>query len=193
MPKNVNNLIIGLDFDGVIIDHTENIIKMAQGFGFSPKPEETPGHRLRKIIGESNYLKIRRKLYGSVTKSSVPTAGVLDCLQKLKLDNYQLYIISARYKEHQPIAWEWINHYLIDILKKQQVFFIEQERRKNSICQKLKIDIYLDDKVDILKTLFSVPKRCLFDRYNIKNDFQLGDIKPISSWLEFAEYVKAGH
>lgn len=189
MEKFVNQLTIGLDLDGVIIDHTANLIRLSREFGFSIQPNQTPGHRLRKIVGEDNYLKIRQILYGPTTKSSVPMTGALDCLRKLKMDN-SVFIISARFKKNQPVAWDWINHYLSNIFDKQKIIFIEQEKYKNSICQKLKIDIYLDDKIEVLENLLSVPKRCLFDKYNIRNDFDLVNIRPVSSWQDFFDYVK---
>jgi uncharacterized HAD superfamily protein len=181
--------ILGFDLDGVIIDHTKNLIRLCHEFGFNIEPWQTVGYRLRKIIGEENYLKIRQILYGIATKNSTPMVGVTDCLSRLKINGYQLYIISARHRENQPIAQQWLNRYLAKIFNKQEIFFVEEESKKNRVCQKLKVDVYLDDKVDVLKNL-NVLKLYLFDRYNIRNDFDLGNIQPVSSWQEFYEVVK---
>lgn len=181
---------IGIDLDGVIIDHTENKIRLARELGFDIKPEQTPGHRLRKIVGEENYQKIRKLLYGPLTESAPLMDGALNYLTQLAANNYKLFIISARFRENQPVAWNWINHYLSNIFDKHQILFVEQEKQKDLVCRNLKIDVYLDDKVDVLKNLISVPWLCLFDRYQIRNDFNLKNIYPVSSWLEFYEFCK---
>lgn len=183
---------IGIDLDGVIIDHTENKIRLAREFGFNIKPEQTPGNRFKKIVGEDNYRKIQKALYGLSTESARPMDGALDCLSEFIANGYKLFIISARGREDQSqiYGWNWINRYLLNILDKKQIFFVEQENQKEIVCRDLKIDIYLDDKVDVLESLICVPRRYLFDPYQIRNDYDLKNIQAVSSWQEFSMVVK---
>lgn len=189
----VKYLNLGIDLDGVIIDHTQNKIRLAREFGFDIKPEQTPGHRLKKIVGEEYYQKIRSPLYGPITEFAPPMGGALNHLSRLVANNYKLFIISARGKKDQSqvCGWDWVDHHLLDILDKQQILFVEQEKQKNLVCQKLKIDVYLDDKVDVLKSLTYVSKLYLFDPYQIRHDYHdLKNIQPVSSWSEFFDQIK---
>jgi len=183
------SLKIGIDLDGVVIDHTNNKILKAKEMGFKIAPEQTPGHRLRKIVGEENYQKIRKSIYGHLTEIAPPARGALECLQKIKKLSVDFYIISARHKKIQAPARRWIDNYLLNIFTPKQIFFAEEESNKKSVCRKLKIDIYLDDKVSVLEML-SVPKLFLYDPYQIKNDYTLKNIQSVSSWRAFFECVK---
>jgi len=61
---------IGFDFDGTIIDHTQNKILIARQYGFEIQSAQTPSRRLKKIVSEPVYRQIQNEIYGSLTLSA---------------------------------------------------------------------------------------------------------------------------
>ena len=102
-----------------------------------------------------------------------------------------MFIISRRQPKYQPGAREWLTKNFPGVFSQSEVFFVRRDYDKDVICRRLKIQIYLDDKVSVLKKLTGVPKKCLYDPYNIRDNFNMGDIKAVSSWSEFLEYLES--
>lgn len=188
MIKKIN---IGLDLDGVIIDHTQNKIKIAKSFGFDIKKEETQSEVLKTILPEDKYKKLQRIIYGKLTLNSPPINSSLKTLQKLTKDNnYNFFIISRRKKRKQDVisARRWLKKYQIfKIIPEENVFFVTEEKDKNIYCRKLKIKIYLDDKIKALKLISSVPFRIFFNPFKASNN---EDFLEIKSWKEFPKLLK---
>jgi len=189
MKKDVKR--IGLDFDDVIIDHTKNKILLAKKMGFNIKPEETPGCRLKKIVGEKKYREIQKYIYGAGT-AKAPMAKEVDIyLKKFLKNNFTLFLISRRDSQSQIWAKKWLTKHLPFVFKKDQIFFVKEDKEKGKVCQKLKIKIFLDNKVSVLQQMPSVSYPFLFDPYYIREDFDLKNIQPVSSWREFWNHVNS--
>ena len=163
IKKRIN---IGLDLDGVIVDHTQNKIKIAKSVGFRVEAKETQSEILKSILPEKEYRKVQRIIYDKITSDASPTPFLLKTLQDLSL-NYNFFIISLRRKKHSEVAWYWLEkHKILEIIPKKRIFFIEKD--KNFWCQKLKIEVYMDDTVKILDTLSSVPWKVFFNPFDVR-------------------------
>ncbi|MDA2922406.1 hypothetical protein MYX07_04035 [Patescibacteria group bacterium AH-259-L07] len=190
MKKRVNtNLRIGFDFDGVIIDHTPGKIKKAKELGFDIKPYQTPSNRLENIIDQYLHKQIRKYIYGGGTVQAPIVDGSKRALNILKQGGYELFIISRREPRFQLNVIEWLEKNIPGIFSIERILFVPKERAKDEVCQRYNISIYIDDKVSVLKKIKSVNKKFLFDPYNLRDDFDLGDIQPVSSWNEFLEIL----
>lgn len=194
MRKDIANskkINIGLDLDGVIIDHTQNKIKVAKSFGFNIKKEETQSEVLKTILPEDKYKKLQRAIYGKITLDSPPVVSSLTTLKKLrKNNNYNFFIISRRKKRKEDVisGQRWLKKYQIfKIIPEKNVFFVTEEKDKNIYCKKLKIKIYLDDKIKALKLISSVPYRVFFYPYKVSNNTNFLEIK---SWKEFPKFLE---
>lgn len=190
-PNKYNSIRIGFDFDGVIIDHSESKVQKAQEFGFNIKLHQIPSDRLKKIINREYYRRIQEFIYGPGTPQAPIIAGADKILKAIKRMGYEMFIISRRHQEHRLKALSWINRNLPGIFNKQKILFTEKDIDKDKICQKLDIQVYIDDKITVLQELNSVPERILYDPYDIREDFELKNIQPVSSWDEFWEYLKS--
>ncbi|MDA2936331.1 hypothetical protein MYX06_03885 [Patescibacteria group bacterium AH-259-L05] len=191
MKKRVNtNLRVGFDFDGVIVDHTFGKIKKAKELGLDIKPHQTPSNRLENTIDQYLHKQIREYIYGEGTNQAPIVDGSKKVLHILKQGGYELFIISRRGSRFQLNAMEWLEKNIPGIFSIERILFVPKERAKDEACQKYNIDIYIDDKVSVLEKIKSVNKKFLFDPYNIRNDFDLDDIQPVSSWNEFLQYIE---
>lgn len=185
MPKksvNCGKLNIGLDLDGVIIDHTQNKMRVAKSFGFKIKPEEIQSEVLKKILPKPIYRKLQKAIYGNLTLKAQLTPDVFKILKQLSKD-HQLFIISRRGKGGSTSARAWLKKYKIfEIIQKKNIIFVEKAIDKNLWCKKLKIQIYIDDKVEVLNLLSAVPQKIFYNPQKAKHNKKYLEI---SSWQEF--------
>lgn len=179
--KLLKTLKIGFDLDGVIIDHTWTKIQQAELLGFNIKPEETPGQRLRKIIGQASYRRVQKYIYGPGTAGGLVSRGAFPVLKRIKELGYQMFVISRRGTEFQSPGLVWLMKNMSGIFDRTKILFVKRDYDKDMVCQKLKIQIYLDDKASVLSKLRSVSKKILYDPYNIGSDHY----QTVSSWKEF--------
>lgn len=180
---------IGFDFDGVIIDHTMSKIKKAKEFGLDIKPHQTPSNRLKKIMDRKYYRQMQKYIYGSGTPEAPIVKGAGSALSLLKGFGHEMFIISRRGHEFHVPALKWLEKNLPGVFDLQKALFVEKDEGKDGLCQKFNIQVYIDDKVSVLEKIKSVDKKFLFDPYNIRDDFDLDDIRPVSSWDEFLKQI----
>ncbi len=191
MKKSVKPLKIGFDFDGVIIDHTQNKIQKARDFGFDIKPDQILAGRLKKIIGPDYYRQLQRHIYGPGTASGLVAQGAFRVLEQFRESGYEMFIISRRQPKFRPGVLEWLARNIPGFFDESKILFVRRDYDKDIICRQLKIQIYIDDKVSVLRKLTGVPQKYFYDPYNIKDIFKLKNIKAVSSWSEFLEYLKS--
>lgn len=187
------NLKIGLDLDGVIIDHTINKIKLARQKGYFLKPSQTSSEIMEKIVPLEVERFIQKGIYGQVGLSSRPIKNSKNVLKKIAEIFSVPYIISRRdYKHNQrKFALQWLkNNKFFPPLKFNQILFVKSDPLKNDKCKKLSINVYLDDKIKVLNNLISVKYRVLFDPcgHHYKNPPK--NIKVVKTWPEFYKYLQ---
>lgn len=196
------NIKIGLDLDGVIIDHTVNKIKLAKQYGYFLKPAETSSEIMKKLVPEEVKIFIQKGIYGKEGLTSKPIKNAKETLKKITKSFSAPYIISRRH-QGKKFALRWLkNNKFFPLLNRRQMFFVDSDIGKNPLCKKLDINVYLDDKVKVLKNLISVEYKVLFDPYchHYKNPPALSagfgplsgppkNIKVVKTWPEFYRYL----
>ena len=91
------NKIIGFDMDGVLLDHTQNKLRVVKALGWELKPEQTVSEVLKKILPESQYHQMQITLYNDpkfFMRASL-VKDVKNMLRKVKA-NYSYFLISRR-------------------------------------------------------------------------------------------------
>ncbi|HTM68099.1 MAG TPA: hypothetical protein VL426_02265, partial [Candidatus Binatia bacterium] len=66
---------IGIDLDGVLIDHREHKRKLAEEYGFALEPWQSNSNVLRKFVPEDVYRSMQEALYGQLTRVAPAVAG----------------------------------------------------------------------------------------------------------------------
>lgn len=176
---------IGIDLDGVIIDLTDIKIKIAQEFGYKLLPPETSPLIMKEKIPDEIYRKIQKIIYGDKTSEAIPVKKSLEILKNLKNNGYELFIISRRNSDSQKSALNWLKKYnVLPYIPLNNIFFVREDKEKEIIASKIKIDAFIDDSLDVLKELMSVPKKFLFDNFKTHKNIPKNIIH-INSWDEF--------
>lgn len=177
---------IGLDLDGVIIDHTHNKIRLARSFGFNIKKEQTPSEIFKNIIPHRTCNQIKKRLYGLLSLKARPVPSALWGIKKLKNLGCKLFIISKR--RNARIAMAWLQgHNVLNVIPRRNVFFRRSENQKGALAKKLNLDIFLDDETKVLKKFKHTPNLVLFNFY--QTALPRGPWRQIKSWKAFVKLV----
>lgn len=179
---------IGLDGDGVIIDHTENKIKAAKLLGISLAVSDTPADILGNKLDSLSYKEVKKMIYDDPRfLFNAPTMlGAEDALRLFQDIGQDYYLISRQKnpgiaRENLEVRGLWNNYF-----DHSNTFFVENSAAKNQKVQELGIKCYLDDQPSVLMEL-DIPQRYLFDpldRYPREQWY-----KKVESWSEFIKSI----
>jgi len=181
--KNGTKKVIGLDLDGVVLDHTRMRIKLAKKYGYDLKPAQTPSELLKKKIPAPYRQLIQYFLYThpDVSQKADLIPQVRTALQFFKKNGYPVYLISRR--REGSLA--------VDILKKRGLwpeyfneknsFFVITPEEKNEKAKALGVTHYVDDEMRVLGVLQNVKNKFLLDFHGaLKKE----DYVRVKSWPE---------
>lgn len=180
--------IIGLDLDGVIIDHSERKLLLAAEFGIAVAPEQTPSDIFKKLVPRDIYRQIEPLLYDhpEAHKLSPLMEGAKDGLEKIK-DIAPYFLISRRKTKETAIDALRFHGLWPDFFNEKNAFFVVEPEDKNIKAQELGITHYIDDQISVLECLFDVPNRFLFDKFDVFPDTAGGRVR---SWEELINKLK---
>lgn len=180
---------IGIDLDGVLIDHREHKRKLAGEYGFALEPWQANSNVMGKHMPQDVYDTLQETLYTHLTPLAPPVADALAVLPKIKAETY---IISARRPYSVRYAQEWLlKHRVYDSVPAERIFFCGTGDEKRGYCERLGITVFLDDKVSVLDALPGKTKRVLFDEDDIAKDLDVENRLHVArTWGEFHEILK---
>ena len=177
-----NNVIIGFDLDGVIIDFSERKRQLAAQFGITVRLKDTPSDIFKTIVPPEIMDQLQPLLYDDVASAlpSLVMPGALATIEKLKKSGNPFYLISRRKFPATAIAalkgyglWPLV-------FDEKNTFFVQRAEDKNEMAKKLGVNFYFDDEPSVLKKMPCVPNRFLFDQFDIFNG--ITDFPRILSW-----------
>ncbi len=175
---------IGIDLDGVIIDHREHKRMLAEEYGFALEPWQTNSNIMRQHVPGEVFDTMQTDLYGSLTRKAPAVAGALQLLPSLKAE---VYIVSSRRAGSIRHAQDWLlSHRVYDSVPAERIFFCGTDGEKRGYCDRLGIDLFLDDKISVLEGLGAKTKRVLFDEDGIARHLNAEERFTVAkTWDEF--------
>lgn len=175
---------IGIDFDGVIVDHREHTRLLAAERGFSLERWQTNSNLLGRFVPPHVHEEVRRLAYGRLTPDAPPVPGALEVLKELR---GELYIVSARTAESVRFAQEWmLTHHVYDVVPAERIFFCGSTSEKRGYCERLGIDVFIDDKLDVLDSLPYATTKALLDTDGIAHELEIDPkLHVVPGWEEF--------
>ena len=139
---------IGFDLDRVFID-TPFFIPPGIINKFYKARDN--GILLYRIPGRSEQM-MRKALHIPILRPGMKKN--LAFLQKLAAEDHRLYLISSRFKFLEPETLRITKKYHLDKIFEKMYFNYENKQPhefKNEILQKLKLDVFVDDDLSLLK------------------------------------------
>lgn len=118
--------------------------------------------------------------------------GVFEVLRRLVSERFKerVYLVSKCGPNKQHKSREWLGHQ--DFFKKTGIYaghveFCLKRSDKAAICEKLGITHFIDDKLEVLGSLGTVPNKILFkpDEPEVKRyQFAYKQVRRVESWPE---------
>ncbi|MFH1047222.1 MAG: hypothetical protein V1738_02865 [Patescibacteria group bacterium] len=182
-------MLIGLDFDGVIVDHSEHKLQLARELGYELEPWQTNTNIMKKFVSESEYRGIQEKIYTELSLVAPPIAEALEHIRQL---GGEPLILSARRSDTVQHALQWMKqHDLFEVIPVERVHFCAKSSQKGDYCRRLGVEVFLDDKLAVLDVLDSNVKKFLFDHHDsVRQSGLAHPHQVISGWAEFVNTLE---
>ncbi len=178
--------LIGLDLDGVLLDHTATKIQLAAKYGIDLKLEQTPSDVMALAVPDDIRHQLQRELYDDpvISYQSPLMLGTPEALRALKDQAVPFVLITRR---HNPAhTLELLKYH--DLLPKhfalEHIHCVKSKEEKNTIAVKLGVTHYLDDEQGVLDVMHDVPNRFLFDVYGISPKAPYPRIASLAEFIE---------
>ncbi len=177
--------IIGFDLDGVIIDHTESKIRIADQHGWKINPAETPTAILQTVVPKTVMDAIRQAIYYDAETSLSPSlmADMVQTLTEIKKRKLPYVLISRRRMPEFAINLLKLRGLWPDFFNDNNAFFVADADAKNQKASETGITHYLDDEPQVLEKLTCVKHRFLLDPHGAFPDADF--YTRVNSWQEF--------
>jgi len=153
---------IGIDLDGVIIDHTPAKLHLAAGFGFVLEPWQTNTNLMKGFMPIERYRALQESLYGEMTLRAPAVSGAKESLTAAMDSGFEPHLISRRSAASVPFARDWLaSHGFSGIFSEDRIHFCPSDAEKAVVCGHLSIASFVDDKLSVLMGLPPVARRIL--------------------------------
>jgi 5'(3')-deoxyribonucleotidase len=125
-------------------------------------------------------------VYGPMTLEAPQMSGAVAQLAEIRTE---VYIISARRAHTIRFVQDWLSkHRVYDLIPAERIVFCGTDEEKRGYCERLGIDLFLDDKVSVLDTLPGRTARVLYDEDGMHEKLEIGDRLTIAkNWSEFRD------
>ncbi len=183
--------VIGLDLDGVILDHASQKVKLAKEFGYEIRLEQTPSDIFFQTVPDKEIRrKIQHLLYDDpvVSLQSSIMEGAVHGLDLIKSKSYDLFLISRR--KNPIFTIETLKYHKLwpKYFSEDNTFFVSEPEDKEIYAKKLNVTHYVDDEQKVLDVLESVKNKFLFDPYQVFKDSKYARVK---DWIELKKALSA--
>ena len=180
-------MIIGFDLDGVIIDHTQNKMRIAARYGVILAPEETHAEFMGAHFSPELYLTIKSQLYDATDDALLAPlmSGAFSGLAKLREHGIPYYLVSLQ--KNPMHALQLIERCGLwgEYFTPENTFFAEHANEKHEIASRLGVTHFVDDESRILSVMSSIPSRILFDARELFGEKD--EFARVKDWAELEQ------
>lgn len=198
--------IIGIDFDNTIVSYDEVCYQLAFEQGLIPRDLDHTKNAVRDYLRqqgkEEKWTEFQGYLYGPGIIKALPFPGVLEFIDKCKLEKIKVYVIShktkypflgPKYDLHES-ARQWLEKSCFRSENDSQMVFLElTQEEKIKRIENLGCTHFIDDLPEILNhPLFpSYVQKILFNpqrKTSCKTNGLSPELKTVQSWKEIKDY-----
>ncbi len=182
----MDNIIVGFDLDGVIIDHTQNKMIIASRYGIALRPEDTHSEKMSALFSSEIYHQIQQQIYDDTDEAlSAPLMkGAYSVLARLREQHIPFYLISRRKKPIHAIHLLERRELWGEYFTPENVFFVQEPEDKDLVARDLGVTHYIDDESRVLNVMPSVTDRILYDARDLFPE--TGTYLRVQNWSQIA-------
>lgn len=161
-------MIIGIDIDNTLTEVQEELNKAAYDYAIKlGKNIENPENSLEDIKNNGDlyrktfqftYEELKyflKDIQEEITNNAKPREGAVETIKKLRKDGHKIYIVTARDSEFHDDPYNqsknWLDKNNIEYDK-----LIVNAREKAPVCEKEKIDLFIDDQLNNCIDVFKI-------------------------------------
>src|SRR3989339_838606 len=189
MPTQDQKIIVGFDLDGVIVDHTQNKMRIALHYGVALTPEETHSEIMRSLFPEEIYHEIQGQLYDDTDDAlSAPLMeGAFNGLATLREHEIPYFLISRRKDPQSALHLLERRGLWGEYFTTENAFFVVSPEEKDVLAKMLHVTHYIDDEIRVLGAMPSVENRILYDQRALFTDRK--EFLHVKNWVEIAQVL----
>lgn len=191
---------LGFDLDEVVVNLTERIeIYVANNYGIDWPAECFSNYKFSECSFSSDE-NLNNRIIEDLSNvindpdfqyEATPFDGAADVLYKMKRDGHKVFFVSARPKQLQPKTFKWLRANNIPFDK---LYVIGPDKPKGLWGRTLKLDMYVDDLISNLESMYRYKKRwrkslLLFDRPWNMGPIDPNKFKRVYNWSEILRHV----
>ena len=177
-------LILGLDLDGTLADHTQSKLGLARELGYVLEPHQTSPELIQDIISAEHYKEFQRRVYGEFSHLAVKQDSLEEGLNALKNRGWNFILVSRRGPDAHEAARQWLNMHLPGLIPEHKIFFVGNDEDKNGVCLSENVAAFVDDKLEVLQFMDNEILKVLFDPFDNWTNLDENEIKRAKSWNE---------
>jgi len=174
---------IGIDIDNTITDTSVLINELLMERKDIKLDADFDNYNENQL---SNYENLIRDNIDFVMENCPLRNNVKEVIDYLKNKGHEIYIITARDNHYSPNIYK----ITLDYLNKHGIIYDEflfGYHNKKDICIEKKIDIMLDDNIEVITSLKNTKVNGILYSSGYNDDYE--GLK-VNSWLEFKKYVE---
>lgn len=189
MSTQDQKIVVGFDLDGVIIDHTQNKMRIAARYGIILTPEESHSEIMVTHMSHDIYREMQEQLYDDTDEAlSAPLMeGAFDGLATLREQGVPYFLISRRKKPIHALHLIERRGLWGEYFTTENTFFVGTPEEKDVLAKMLGVTHYIDDELHVLNAMPSVPNRILFDQRALFVDRK--EFLHVKNWVEVARIL----
>lgn len=193
MPTQESDIVVGFDLDGVIIDHTQNKIRIAARYGVHLTPEETHSERMGALFSHPIYREIQEQMYDDTDEAlGAPLMeGAFSALASLREHGIPYFLISRRKKPIHALHLLERRELWGEYFSAENTFFVQNPDDKDAVARMLGVTHFIDDETKVLRVMPSVSHRILFDARDLFSD--ITEYHRVRTWSELGDVLGIGH
>lgn len=179
---------IGIDIDGVLTDISRFYLDYGAKYAFEnniDKIAEPNGYEIEEILDleKDAHIEFWKKYDEFYTKKIYTREFAAEVIARLRDDNHEVYLITARKPQEEKWTKDW--------LKENNIYYdkLEFTEEKVDYCKNNNIDLMIEDKVrNVLEISRVIPVICLDNRYN--KECEGDNITRCYSWYDIYSKIK---
>lgn len=189
MYSDTDNIVVGFDLDGVIIDHTQNKIMIASRYGIALTPGETHAEHMSEHFTPEMYRDIKSQLYNSTPEAlEAPLMeGAFSTLAKLREQGIQYFLVSLQKDPMHALHLMEERGLWGTYFTPENTFFAHDKEEKHAIATTIGVSHFVDDEPNVLDIMTLIPNRILFDARKLFPD--KAEYPHVQSWEELRKIL----
>ena len=189
---------IGIDIDNTLTEVQEELNKAAFEYAISlGKKIDNYDNQMEDIKNNGDtyrkkfqfeYEELKyflKNIQENITNNATPRENAKEVIDKLKKEGHEIYIITARDSEFHDDPYKLSK----DWLDKNEIYYdklIVNAREKSSVCEKEKIDLFIDDQPN---NCLSVSNIGIHTIMITDKAYNYDKIKQLKDWNEIYNYI----